>query len=75
MNLLANIPERFTPRERNLLVRDILDCWGNPHLAGDFCERLAKAVGISKESLDSAWCAADFHFDWLAGAACLYEGQ
>jgi hypothetical protein len=69
MNPLANILERFNRKERNLLIRDILDCRGKtPPLGGDFCERLAKAVGISKESLDSAWWATDFHFDWLAGA-------
>ena len=69
MNPLANILERFNRKERNLLIRDILDCRDKTlPLAGDFCERLAKAVGISEESLDSAWWTTDFHFDWLAGA-------
>jgi len=69
MDPLANILERFNRKERNLLIRDILDCRDKPlPLAGDFCERLAKIVGISKESLDGAWWATDFHFDWLAGA-------
>ena len=68
MNSLGNVLERFNRKERTLLIRDILDCRGKtPPLAKDFCERLAKAVGISKESLDSAWWATDFHFDWLAG--------
>jgi hypothetical protein len=68
MNPLGDALERFNRKERNLLIRDILNCRGKtPPLAGDFCERLAKAVGISKESLDSAWWATDFHIDWLAG--------
>jgi hypothetical protein len=66
MEQLANVLERFNRKERNLLIRDILD---KPlHLGSDFCERLAKAVGIPKESVDRAWWATDFHFDWLAGA-------
>ena len=61
--------ERFNRKERNLLIRDILGCPGEPlHLATDFCERLAITVGISKEFLRGAWWATDFHFDWLAGA-------
>jgi len=69
MSPLANILERFNRKERNLLIRDILDCPGKtPPLGDDFCGRLAKAVGISKEALDGAWWATDFHFDWLAGA-------
>jgi hypothetical protein len=69
MSSLADVLERFNRKERNLLIRDILDCRGKaPRLAEDFCERLANAVGISKESLGSAWWATDFHFDWLAGA-------
>src|SRR5947209_8482411 len=69
MNPLANILERFNRKERNLLIRDILCSRGKaPQLGGDFCERLSKAIGISKESLDNAWWATDFHFDWLAGA-------
>ncbi len=69
MNALANVLERFNRKERNLLIRDILGCPGKTlPLAPDFCERLAKAVGISKESLYGAWWATDFHFDWLAGA-------
>jgi hypothetical protein len=69
MNSLANALERFNRKERNLLIRDILGCPGETlPLASDFCERLAKAVGISKEFLHGAWWATDFHFDWLAGA-------
>jgi hypothetical protein len=69
MDPLANILERFNRKERNLLIRDILDCRGKPlPLGSNFCERLAKTVGIPKESLDGAWWATDFHFDWLAGA-------
>lgn len=69
MHTLANILERFNRKERNLLIRDILDCRDEPMpLASDFRERLAKAVGVSKECLDGAWWATDFHFDWLAGA-------
>jgi hypothetical protein len=69
MDPLANILERFNRKERNLLIRDILGCRGKAlPLASDFCERLAKTVGISKESLESAWWATDYHFDWLAGA-------
>jgi hypothetical protein len=69
MNSLANALERFNRKERNLLIRDILGCPGETlPLASDFCKRLAKAVGISKEFLHSAWWATDFHFDWLAGA-------
>jgi hypothetical protein len=69
MDSLANILERFNRKERNLLIRDILGCRDKPlPLASDFCERLAKTVGIPKESVDGAWWATDFHFDWLAGA-------
>jgi len=69
MNPLANVLERFNRKERNLLIRDILGCrYKTLPLASDFCERLAKTVGISKESLYGAWWATDFHFDWLAGA-------
>jgi hypothetical protein len=69
MNPLANELERFNRKERNLLIRNILGCPGKTlPLAKDFCERLAKTVGIPKESLDGAWWATDFHFDWLAGA-------
>jgi hypothetical protein len=75
MDPLANILERFNRKERNLLIRDILGCRGKPLLlASDFCERLAKTVGIPKESVEGAWWATDFHFDWLAGALDLYEG-
>jgi hypothetical protein len=69
MNSLANALERFNRKERNLLIRDILGRPGETlSLDSDFCERLAKAVGISKEFLHGAWWATDFHFDWLAGA-------
>jgi hypothetical protein len=69
MDPLANILERFNRKERNLLIRDILGDPGTlPRLASDFCERLAKTVAITKESLESAWWATDYHFDWLAGA-------
>jgi len=65
MDQLAIVLESFNRKERNLLIRDIL---GHLPLSSDFCERLAKLAGISKESLESAWWATDFHFDWLAGA-------
>jgi hypothetical protein len=69
MNSLANALERFNRKERNLLVRDILGTPGETlDLANDFCERLARTVGISNEFLKGAWWATDFHFDWLAGA-------
>jgi len=68
MDPLANIIERFNRKERNLLIRDILDCRGKPLPSGsDFCERLTKTVEISKSQLEGAWWATDFHFDWLAG--------
>jgi hypothetical protein len=66
---LADILERFNRKERNLLIRDILDCRDKPlPLANDFCGRLAKAIGIPRKLLEGAWWATDFHFDWLAGA-------
>jgi len=69
MDPLADTLERFNRKERNLLIRDILGCQAKTlPLASDFCERLAKTVGISKEFLEGAWWATDFHFDWLAGA-------
>jgi hypothetical protein len=69
MDPLANILERFNRKERNLLIRDILGCRGKTLLlASGFCERLAKTVGLPKESLEDAWWATDYHFDWLAGA-------
>jgi hypothetical protein len=69
MNPLADTLERFNRKERNLLIRDILDCWDRtPPLGPVFCKRLAEVVEISEESLNSAWWATDFHFDWLAGA-------
>lgn len=73
MNQLANILERFNRKERNLLIRDILGCPGEPlHLASDFCERLAKTTGIPKQAVEGAWWATDFHFDWLAGALLIF---
>lgn len=69
MNPLADTLERFNRKERNLLIRDILDCWDSiPPLGPAFCERLAEVVGISANFLNGAWWATDFHFDWLAGA-------
>lgn len=69
MDPLAGILERFNRKERNLLIRDILDCRDKPlPLAKDFCQRLAGEIGIARKLLESAWWATDFHFDWLAGA-------
>ena len=69
MDTLAGILERFNRKERNLLIRDILDCRDRPlPLAKDFCQRLADAIGVDRELLEGAWWATDFHFDWLAGA-------
>ena len=69
MNQLANALERFNRKERNLVIRDILDCLDRtPPLGPVFCKRLAKATEISEELLECAWWATDFHFDWLAGA-------
>jgi hypothetical protein len=69
MNPLADVLERFNRKERNLLIRDILDVRGKiPLLTPNFCERLSNVVEIPKESLGGAWWATDFHFDWLAGA-------
>lgn len=69
MNDLAKELERFNRKERNLVIRDILDCVDEPRPLGpEFCERLAIAVEIDQELLKSAWWTTDFHFDWLAGA-------
>jgi hypothetical protein len=66
---LAEVLERFNRKERNLLIRDILNCRDRPlPLAKDFCQRLADAIGIDRGFLEEAWWATDFHFDWLAGA-------
>ena len=69
MDPLAGTLERFNRKERNLLIRDILDGRDKPlPLARDFCQRLADEIGIDRELLEGAWWATDFHFDWLAGA-------
>jgi hypothetical protein len=69
MDPLANILERFNRKERHLLIREILGYRDKtPPLDIGFCEMLAKTIGISRESLDGAWWATDFHFDWFAGA-------
>ena len=49
MNLLADTLETLNRKERNLLIRDILDCWDRtPSLGTEFCQRLAEVVGISE---------------------------
>ena len=72
---LAETLERFNRKERNLLIRDILDCCGKPpRLGQNFCDWLAEYADIPRKSLDDAWWATDFHFDWLAGALLDFVG-
>ncbi len=67
--------ERFNRKERNLLIRHILDCYEkSPSLGENFCAWLAEHADIRRESLYDAWWATDFHFDWLAGALLDFVG-
>ena len=72
---LAETLERFNRKERNLLIRHILDCCEKPPSLGeDFRDWLAEYAGIDRECLVDAWWATDFHFDWLAGAILEFVG-
>ncbi len=72
MNDITKILERFTRKERNLLVRDLLDCQPSvTPLSKDFCDRVSGALGI--EIPQTAWWATDYHLNWIAGALVLWR--
>src|ERR1017187_6665581 len=73
MGSLADTLERFSRKERNLLIRDILGhVQKPPRLSDDFRERLRDALGWQVDVPDDAWWATDYHFDWLAGALLVF---
>ena len=72
MTDITEILERFNRKERNLLVRDLLDCQpGVTPLSEDFCDRVGKALGIRIPQ--TAWWATDYHLNWIAGAMALWR--
>jgi hypothetical protein len=72
MDDITAILERFNRKERNLLVRDLLDCQpGVTPLSKNFCERVTTALGI--QIPQTAWWATDYHLNWIAAALALWR--
>ncbi|HTR17094.1 MAG TPA: hypothetical protein VMI52_08690, partial [Acetobacteraceae bacterium] len=73
MDSLAQILERFNRKERNLLIRTVLDCGQNkpPQLSEGFCQKVTNQLGLDTIPSD-AWWGTDYHINWLAGALTIF---
>ncbi len=68
---LAGALESFNRKERNLFIRAALGHQDQRlPLSDTFCARVRDKLKI--ELPRDPWWATDYHFDWLAGALCLY---